>query len=85
MQIKELIDELGGGRSVSLGAVLVMCCYVAANRYVETVEERLADLTRRVAVLEKHDIEAQARREYRGREDSSLEDRLEKLERSRER
>jgi len=85
MQIKELIDELGGGRSVSLGAVLVMCCYVAANRYVETVEERLADLTRRVVALEKHDIEAQARREYQGRPSASLEDRLEKLERGRER
>ena len=68
MLLKELVDDLGGGRSVTLGAVLVVCCYVAASRYVETIEARLSDLEGRLKVVERHDIEDQARRNWRGRD-----------------
>ena len=66
---KELVDELGGVRGITLGAVLVVCSYVAASRYVETVEERLSDAHKRIAELEKarQRFEAfeQARKEFR--------------------
>ena len=52
VSIKELLDDLGGGRSVTLGAVLVVCVYVAADRYVGTVEARLADIETRTRALE---------------------------------
>lgn len=67
--LKDLLDDLGGGRSVALGSVLVVCCYVAASRYVETVEERLSDAHHRIAELEKarQRFEAfeQARKEFK--------------------
>ena len=66
---KDLIDELGGVRGITLGAVLVVCSYVAASRYVETVEERIGDAHKRIAELEKarQRFEAfeQARREFK--------------------
>jgi len=66
---KDLIDELGGIRGITLGSILVVCSYVAASRYVETVEERLADADKRIEELEKKGqrfdaIEA-ARKEWR--------------------
>lgn len=52
-----------------MGAVLVVCSYVAASRYVETVEERIGDAHKRIAELEKarQRFEAfeQARREFK--------------------
>ena len=66
---KDLVDELGGVRGITLGAVLVVCSYVAASRYVETVEERIGDAHKRIAELEKarQRFEAfeQARREFK--------------------
>lgn len=38
--LKELINDLGGGRSIGLGALLLIFVYVAADQYVETVETR---------------------------------------------
>lgn len=78
--LKELIDDLGGGRSLSLGAVLVVCCYVAANRYVETVEERLHARDSRVTALEKAEHETTARGQFEGADFSRRIDRLERLE-----
>ena len=54
--IKDLINELGGGRSITLGAVLVVCSYVAASRYVDSVEERLEALNREVSILKEAKI-----------------------------
>ena len=66
---KDLIDELGGVRGITLGAVLVVCSYVAASRYVETVEERIGDAHKRIAELEKarqrFESFEQARREFK--------------------
>jgi len=42
ISLKDLIGELGGGRSVAMGGVLICCSFVAADRYVDSVETRLA-------------------------------------------
>lgn len=80
--LKELVDDLGGGRSLSLGAVLIVCCYVAANRYVETIEERLTSLDRRLTSIETTGHQAEARGQFQG---ADFERRIERLERHDER
>lgn len=53
--LRELIDDLGGGRNIGLGACLVVGVYVAADNYVETIEERLAALDRRISQIEERE------------------------------
>ena len=82
--IKELVDELGGGRSLSLGAVLVVCCYVAASRYVETVEARITDHSARIQNLEaakqRYDGFEAAGGRFTNRDGAILEQRVRQLE-----
>ena len=52
VSIKELLDELGGGRSLTLGAVVSILVYVAASRYVEDQAEWRRQVDRRIAELE---------------------------------
>ncbi len=85
VSIKDLVDELGGGRSVGLGAVLVVCCYVAASRYVDTVESRLADIEARTRSLEaakqRFDAFESANHRINGEHAAALESRLVRIER----
>ena len=39
--LKEFLDDIGGGRSIAMGTVLIVCSYVASNHYVDSVEDRL--------------------------------------------
>lgn len=72
----------GGGRSLSLGACLVVACYVAADRYVETVEEKFRELDRRLTAVEAASHQGEARDRFEG---ADVERRLERLERRDER
>ena len=82
---KDLVDDLGGVRSVTLGTVLVVCCYVAANRYVETIEARLADIEARTRTLEaaKQRLDAfeSSGRRFTGEQGDGLSARIDRLER----
>ncbi len=42
--LKGIIDDLGGGKSLSLGAVLCVLVYVGSSEYVASVERRLDTL-----------------------------------------
>ena len=38
--LKELLDDVGG-KNLTVGAILLVVIWVASNRYVESIEERL--------------------------------------------
>ena len=85
VNIKDLLDDLGGGRSVAMGSILVVYCYVAASTYVETVETRLADIEARTRTLEaanqRYDAFEHAGTRFTGEQGSALESRISRLER----
>ena len=85
VSIRELISDLGGGRSVAMGSIVVVCCYVAASRYVDTVEARIADLEARTRVLEaakqRFDAFESTGRRFTGEQGDALEGRIGRIER----
>ena len=50
--IKEVFDELGGGRSVAIVSVVFAISYVASSQYVASVEKRLDEFGTRIIVNE---------------------------------
>ena len=84
VSIKALIDELGGGRSVALGAVLVVCVYVAADSWVESVEARFRDINERIRPLEaaqqRSEAFEHASTRFTGEQGTALESRISRLE-----
>lgn len=82
--LRELIDELGGGKSVGLGALLVLLLYLAASNYVSTIEERLDRLSADIERLEKRqatDDIIHGTRRLPASEGAALRQRVERLER----
>jgi len=83
--LKDLIDELGGLRSVGLGALLLVFLYVAANRYFESIETRLSGLDTSVKQLEAKQQRDDAIHDNGGRftaeRGESLEARISRIER----
>ena len=51
--LKELLDELGGSRGLTLGSILVVCVYVASDHYIQEIEAFKSRTEGRVASLER--------------------------------
>lgn len=85
IDLKDLINDLGGGRSISLGALLLVFMYVAANQYVENDAQEKRFLRQAIEELKvrqnKDDIIHGAGPRYTKIEANALERRVERLER----
>jgi hypothetical protein len=53
--LKDLIHDLGGGRTLSLGALLLLLLYVASSRYFDSIEARFSSLVSRIETLQHGD------------------------------
>lgn len=79
LPIKEIMNELGGSGSLTLGAILSICVYVGARQYVDSVETRLSDLGRKVEELQQEQHVDNLARGQNGTL-GNIETRLERLE-----
>lgn len=88
IDLRELISDLGGGKSLGLGALLLLLLYVAASKYVDTVEARFSALREQILRLEarqNNDDIIHGTRRLPASEGEALRQRIERLERLYER
>jgi hypothetical protein len=50
--LKELISDLGGGRTLTLGGLLLVLLFVVSSRYFDSIEARFSVVAARIDALE---------------------------------
>ncbi len=85
IDLKDLVNDLGGGKSIGLGAVLLAWVFVAANQYFENDTQEKASIRAAIEELKqrqnKDDVFHGNGSRYTAVEGRALERRVERLER----